>query len=247
MPQVQLDPRFHGPPHSANGGYACGLLAGLAEVPVAVSLRVPPPLGRSLTATVDDAGRVHLHDGDTLVAEARPTDPVPEAPPAEVTVEQARAASQRFIGFEDHLFPTCWTCGPDRPAGDGLRIFTGPVQAAGAGTGLVAAVWTPDPELGDGDGNVVPEHVWAALDCPSYFGSAAGEPALLARLAADLAGPVRIGEPHVVLGWTTAGPEGRKRHGASAVLGADGTVLASSSALWVTLSAEALATVLAPA
>lgn len=247
MPTVQIDPRFHGPPHSANGGYACGLVAGLTPTSVAVSLRVPPPLGRPLDATVDADGAVAVHDGSTLVADAVPTAVAPTVPPRTVGLADAEAAAERFAGFDEHPFPTCWVCGPDRVAGDGLCLFPGPVDDAPAASGLVAAPWTPAPEVADGQGHVRPEHVWAALDCPSYFGAVGAEPALLARLAADLTAPVPVGRPHVVVGWAADTPDGRKRHGASAVLDPDGRVLASARALWVTLSPDALADLLEPA
>ena len=246
MPQVVVDARFHGPPNSANGGYVSGALARLADGPVAVSLYVPPPLDTPMVATPQPDGSVQLHDGDTLVAEAVPVDTGPLAPPAIVTVAGARVASERFRGFDEHPFPTCWTCGPDRGPGDGLQVFPGPVAGAGSDAGLVASVWTPHAEVDDGTGVVAVEHVWAALDCPTYYGAVATEPALLARLAVRQVAPVRVGEPHVVLGWRTDAPEGRKRHGASAVLSADGQVVASAQALWVTLSAQALADLLAP-
>jgi len=72
------------------------------------------------------------------------------------------------------------------------------------------------------------------------------DPRLLARLHADLRDPIRIGEPHVVVGWTTAPPDGRQRPGGAAVLGAEGHVLAVTDALWVTLSADALSALLDP-
>lgn len=245
MPEVVIDARFHGPPSSANGGFVCGAVAACTDVPVAVSLRVPPPLETPMEATRQPDGGVLLHLGDTLVAEAVPTDPVPQVPPAVVTVAGARVASERYVGFEDHPFPTCWTCGPRRDGPDGLQIYTGPVAGAGSDQGLVGAVWTPQDEVDDGTGVVAAEHVWAALDCPSYFGAVVDEPALLARLAVHRAAPVPVGEPLVVLGWRTADPDGRKRLGASAILSSTGDVLASASALWVTLSAEALADLLA--
>ena len=31
-------------------------------------------------------------------------------------------------GLHDHRYPTCFVCGPERAQGDGLRIFTGPVE-----------------------------------------------------------------------------------------------------------------------
>ena len=245
MPSVQIDPRFHGPPHSANGGYVCGRLAALASGPVAVSLHSPPPLGTPLQAEVATDGEVALYDGDTRLASATPAEPLALTVPT-VTLDQATDARSRFVGVEDHPFPTCWVCGPQRPAGDGLRIFPGTVADASV-DGLVAAPWTPDADVDDGTGQVAAEHVWSALDCPSYFGAVPGQPALLARLAADLVAPVRVGEPHVVLGWATHAAEGRKHHGASAILDAEGDVVASASALWLTLSSEALAALLAPA
>jgi hypothetical protein len=60
--------QFNGPPGSANGGYTCGLVAGvLGGGPAEESLRSPPPLGRPLA--VEPAGDgVELRDGDTVVA-----------------------------------------------------------------------------------------------------------------------------------------------------------------------------------
>lgn len=246
MPEVTIAARFHGPPHSANGGYACGAVAASTDVPVAVSLRVPPPLDVPMQAVRQPDGGVRVTHGDTLVAEAVPVDPTPQVPPTVVTVAGARVASERYVGFDEHPFPTCWTCGPRREQDDGLQIYPGPVAGAGSEQGLVAAVWTPQAEVDDGTGQVAVEHVWAALDCPSYFGAVVDEPALLARLSVHLSGPVTVGEPNVVLGWRTADPDGRKRLGASAIVSATGDVLASASALWVTLSAEALADLLAP-
>jgi hypothetical protein len=249
VPHLQVDPRFNGPPHSANGGYMCGLVAGLTEVPVEVSLRLPPPLGHPMRAEVTSDGGVHVHDDRGLVAEAVPV-PQPRLDvlvPAEVDLGTAEAASRGYAGFREHPFPTCWTCGPDRREGDGLRIFTGPVDGLGSDVGLVAAPWVPHEELDAGDGSVTAPHVWAALDCPTYFGCAGPEPALLARLRADHRAPIRVGQPHVVLGWTTAPPEGRKRHGGAAVLDAEARVLAVAEAIWVTLSEDALASLLDPA
>lgn len=247
MPQVFVDSRFHGPPHSANGGYVCGAMAELADGSASVSLRVPPPLERAMPVRAEDDGRLTLLDGDTVVAEAVPTDPVDLEVPAVVDMAAAEAASRRYTGFREHPFPTCWTCGPHRPAGDGLRIFTGAVDGHGAGADLVAAAWTPDGDVDAGDGRVLGPHVWAALDCPSYFGAVRDEPALLARLSADLRAPVHVGRSYVVLGWTAAPADGRKRHGGSAVLDADGDVVAIARSTWVTLSDEALAALLDPA
>ncbi|MGH3039650.1 MAG: hypothetical protein ACRDLZ_09670, partial [Gaiellaceae bacterium] len=63
--------RFNGPPDSANGGYACGLVAAILGGVAEVTLRRPPPLDRELDVVRED-GRVEIRDGEALVAEAAP-------------------------------------------------------------------------------------------------------------------------------------------------------------------------------
>lgn len=223
--------RFKGPPRSANGGYTCGLVAAVVGGPASVSLRAPPPLERELSVEQAD-GAVLVRDGETLVAEGRPAE-VEVVPPGPVGVDEARVASRRGLEHwsEGHPFPTCVVCGPDREPGDGFRIFPGEL----AGRAVFAADWTPDPSLAGADGVVREECVWAALDCPTSapvanFGQ--GPAIVLARLAAGVLGPVRAGEPHVLISWRL-GIDGRKRRGAAALLAADGTLLAASEALWI--------------
>ena len=69
-----LDPRFNGPPSTANGGYACGAVGELVDGPAEVSLLSPPPLGVPLDVSFYEDGEVDVsHDGAT-VARARPID-----------------------------------------------------------------------------------------------------------------------------------------------------------------------------
>ncbi len=228
--QVVIDPRFRGPPDSANGGYACSLLAGCIDGPARVSLRRPPPLGRRLERERRDDGTVVLRDGETRVAEAAPA-VVEVDVPAPVSLADAELATAGYAGLHDHPFPGCFVCGPDRAPGDGLRIFCGPV----AGRDVFAAPWIPDPSLGDDQGRVRDAFVWCALDCPSgnAITSAHGlAPVLLGRLAVRIDGPVAVGEPHVLMSWTLA-HSGRKHDSAAALLAADGTLLAVSEALWI--------------
>jgi hypothetical protein len=53
--ELRVGARFCGPPASANGGYACGAIAGLLGDGVEVTLRCPPPLGRLLWLQVGEA------------------------------------------------------------------------------------------------------------------------------------------------------------------------------------------------
>ena len=103
-----------------------------------------------------------LLDGDAAVATGALAS-VDLSVPGAVGFDEAVVASRGYPGFGEHLFSRCFACGPDRAAGDGLRIFPGPV----AGRGVVAAPWVPDASLTGGRREVRPEFLWAALDCPS--------------------------------------------------------------------------------
>ena len=230
---LTIPARFNGPPGSANGGYTCGRVAQLVGAEeVQVSLRNPPPLERPLEV-VHEGERVELRDGETLVAEGRPTELLMDVPaplPRDEVAEAEQAG--REVWTAKHPFPTCVVCGPDRDRGDGMRIF--PAELPGR-DGLHGACWTPTDA--DGDGWVRPELVWAALDCPTSapvanFGD--GPPMVLAALAARLGCPVRVGEPHTILSWGLE-VDGRKRRAAAALYDSDGILTCASRALWIEL------------
>ena len=227
--EVVIEPRFNGPPDSANGGYACGLLGEAIGPAARVNLRKPPPLGVPLSRDGED-GVFRLLDGETVIADgtaAAPSVAAP-APPDRATAE---LASSRFAGRDParHSFPTCFVCGPERSE-DGLRIFPGPIE----GSELLACSW-PGEDLADGDGAVAPKFVWAALDCPSGFACMPlGSMTVLASMTAELRGPVTVGDEHVVVAWELSS-EGRKHQAGSAIYAAGGACVALAEALWITL------------
>ena len=227
---VIIDPAFCGPPRSANGGYACGTAASFVNGPATVNLRAPPPLGRALQV-VRDGDTVRLVDGEVLVAEARPGGPSIDAPTAPA-LDVARAASAGYAGHQHHVFPTCFVCGPERGE-DGLRIFPGPI----GDSDLVAAAWTPAPELAGPDGAIPDEILWASLDCPGFFATVAWpRAAVLGQLAARILARPKPGEPCVVVGWSL-GQEGRKLHAGTAVF-RGGELLALGEAIWIEVDAR---------
>ena len=226
--ELTIDPRFRGPRESGNGGYTCGVVAALAGEPAEVTLRLPPPLARPLRVERRD-GRVEVYDGDALVAEGRRADVELEAP-APVGFAAARKAAARYPGFEEHAFPTCFVCGPEREPGDGLRIFASPV----AGRDVVAAPWVPAADLADDGGSVRREVVWAALDCPGAFAvgfSGRGE-IVLGRLAARIDRLPRPGERCAVVGWPL-GEDGRKLYAGTALFSDGGELYAVARATWI--------------
>jgi hypothetical protein len=228
---VTIDTRFCGPPTSGNGGWTCGLLGSTLGGTVEVTLRKPPPLGRPLRLTRTGDDELRLLDGETLLAEARRVrlDLDVPAPPS---FSRAVSLSSYYVGHQVHSFPTCFTCGPGRAEGDGLRIFAGREHPEDP----VAAPWIPATSVADASGRVSPEVHWAALDCPGYFGVAAPDhpTALLGRMTADIAGRVSAGERCVVVGWSL-GREGRKLHAGTALFGEDGRLVGRARQVWITV------------
>lgn len=168
-------------------------------------------------------------DGEALVLEASSVPELDVEAPAPVSPHEARLAAGRYRGLSDGLFSRCFVCGRARE--DAFGVFAGAVE----GHQLVASPWTPPSWTADAAGRVLPEFVWAVLDCPTYFALYMnGElpMSVLARLAARIDGPVVAGEEHVVIAWPLES-DGRKRHAGSAVLSPDGETLAIGRALLI--------------
>ena len=227
---VSIPARFNGPLASGNGGYCSGAFARfLPDGAAEVSLRSPVPLDTPLEVVREGDVGVRVLDGETLVAEARPLPGLELEVPARLSLAEARVARTHYRGRSDGLFSRCFVCGRARE--DAFGVFAGPVE----GRRLVASPWTPPQWTADAAGRVLPEFVWSVLDCPTYFACyASGDLALsfLANLTARLDAPVAAGEEHVVIAWPI-GADGRKLHAGSAVLTADGRVLAVARALLI--------------
>jgi hypothetical protein len=220
-----IPPKFNGPPDSANGGYTAGMLARYVAAPAGavVTLRQPPPLATPLDVNTTD-GAIEVYDGDRLIASAAPVpEPLTEVvPPA--SWADAMSVTGSYPGLAAHPFPTCFVCGPQRPPGDGMRLFPGRLP-----DGRLAAPW------------IVPEDIestlmWAALDCPGGWAAQLEErPYVLGRLAARVDALPTAGAGCVVMGALVA-REGRKAHVLSTVYGPDGAVLALARATWIALN-----------
>jgi hypothetical protein len=223
---VTIEGRFNGPEGSGNGGYTCGLLARELDGEAEVTLRRPPPLDRPL-ALVREERRICLFDGDLLVAECN-AGRVELDPPAPPSFAEAEAAARRYPGFVSHAFPTCFVCGPERS--DGLRIFAGPLESRE----VVASPWIPAVSLGDADGRVPEELVWAALDCPGAFavGFLERGETVLGRMAARIDACPQVGGRHVVVAWPL-GADGRKLYAGTALFTDRGELLGIARQTWI--------------
>jgi hypothetical protein len=227
-------PRFCGPPGAGNGGYVAGRLAALVgnAGAVEVTLRRPTPVSVPLVARRGDSceAAIALLDPEgNRLAEAHPADSVPDdVPPALPSVAAIHRAADPDPA---HPFPGCFVCGPARAPGDGLRIL--PLPALDAR--VAAAQWAPGADLAGVGGFVDPAFVWAALDCPGYFGATLGEPRvplLLGRMIAIVSHPVRVGARLRVVGWSLA-RDGRRHTAATALVDERDRIVARSRQVWI--------------
>ena len=220
--------RFRGPADSANGGYFAGCVAARAGRTVTVRLLRPPPLDTPFETVELADGTLAVTSGTERVGEAK-TATLALVPPSAPDYFEAVEASRGYAGFKHHRFPTCFVCGTQRPRGDGMRIFAGPITERD----LVAAPWVPDGSLDRGDGKVRPEFMSAALDCPGFYAvSPDDRMMLLGEITVHVNRLVHVGEPCTVIGWALE-TSGRKRAAGTAVFAEDGEVCGLARAVWI--------------
>jgi hypothetical protein len=234
LAKIVIAQQFCGPPNSGNGGYVCGVLAKDIEGPVTSVLRARVPLDVHLDLRLEDGAMLMTDADGGLVGKGAPADaallPDPPAPPS---LEVARAAGEGYLGLQQRIHPICFTCGPDRHEGDGLRVFPG--QIAGAPEGHVACIWTPDEAFADADGLAPTEVIWAALDCPGFFSWVVKEGrhgALLGTMTGEVITRPRAGEPCIVTAWPLV-REGRKETAGVALFTSAGELLARAHQVWI--------------
>jgi hypothetical protein len=230
---VTIAPRFCGPPDSGNGGYVGGRLARRLGGAVEVTLRRPTPLARPLALETDE-GELRLFDGSLLIAEARvaPLALDPPPPPTEAVISTFPEVGDFGIGD----YGTCFSCGRQRHPPDALCVRP---RWVSRDPPLVAALWTPHPELADDRGRVPPEMLWAALDCPgglAVLGGAA-ESAVTGRMHAEVDADVSPGLPYRIVAWQLGGT-GRKRLAGTALFDRHGRRRGRCLATWIVLGAR---------
>jgi hypothetical protein len=233
--QITIHQRFNGGHKFGQGGYVCGIVAGFIGLCAEVTLRSPTPLNLPLTIERKENGEVRLSNADVTIAEGRHAElrlDIPDPP----TFEESASAAKSFPGFEAHPFPNCFACGHQRTEGDGLRIFSGPIN----GSDIMAAPWLPHASLAEDTGRVKSEFLWSALECPSGWAVAKlmanlfpeGTFILLGRFVAEIKEELETGQSCVTIGWPI-GYDGRKLFGGSAIFSKSGELLAAGKATWI--------------
>lgn len=246
-PSLVVPARFCGPPQSGNGGYVASRVAshlgvtapadtaphGIEPRAVTTVLRAPIPLETPLDVVVDGPTVTVWQDGAVL-AEATPGELTID-PPDPVSYEDAVRAGERYPGYATHPMPTCFGCGMERTAGDGLRLAVGAL-----GDGRVAAAWRPDTSLlpaGASDEEIAAEFAWTVLDCTSAWAwDFPGEPALLGTMTGIVDEAPYAGDSCVAVA-SVVSREGRKIHTVSSLYDADGRVLGRAQSVWITVPA----------
>jgi hypothetical protein len=230
---VSIDPRFHSWDGVAHGGYVAGLVGGRVGPGAEVTLRQAAPFQTPLAIEGNGDGQLELTQDGEVIARAASADTHVELPEP-VSFETAAKLEWNHDTLNEHPTPHCFCCGYERAKGDGLRVFPAPIP--GRKLGQVVAPWVPDPAFADGDGALRPEFVWAALDCPGFWGMALSishmPNVITIRLAASLMAPVMAEERHVVMGWPIS-HRGRKFLCGSAIFGPKGDVRAVGRATWL--------------
>ena len=243
---LRIARRFNGPHDSGNGGYSAGLAAQFLPNAQAVeaTIRAPIPLDQTLRAhPAGDGIDIMTDDASTriLIMSIQPTHletPNVKSP----GLQAASVAARTFRDPDDHVLPHCFVCGPNRPVGDGLRIFADWLKDPSGvenpnGFPIVAAPWQPSPDLADSSGRIAPEYLWAALDCPGAF-AIDKEPILLGRMSARIISRPAADAPIVVVAWAK-GQDRRKHFAGSALFSASGDLLAFSEQTWIQINAHA--------
>lgn len=231
---VTIPAQFNGPEHSGNGGYVAGLIAQEVDptVPVTSTLRLPPPLDVPLSWERDGEHVRLLTAGGAIVGEAAPGAFAREVP-ACPTVEQAEAGLANYPGFTHHPFDKCFTCGTDRDEGDGLRLFTGPIEA-----GRTAAPWIPHAAFGGANGQLDVPTTWAALDCPGgWAADFNAQTMVLGRMTAQITRAPEAGENLLSVGELRA-VEGRKFLTDTALYTPAGELLGRAEQIWIQIDID---------
>ena len=224
-----INSRFNGPPNSGNGGYVGGLMAKQLGDTVEVTLLKPPPLNQELSMAWSE-NTMELSHQNRLIAKAVNAT-MDLQPPVIPSMADAVLCETRYPGYQKHVFPECFVCGPARGENDGLRLFTG----LSGSKDYVAAPFRTFKDLYDDEGFMLTEFIWSALDCPGAYAITqidTEKHLVLGRMTVAVNDAIHIDEKLIVMGWYE-GSEGKKNYSGTAIINSDGVVKAVGDAIWI--------------
>ena len=236
---VRFERRFQGFADGALGGYAAGIVASRISGPAEANLRSLPLMERELELREPMTVRWGFGTETPWCSRRTPANSTSTSPSRRGLRRPRRPSRDPVHDHGPHLYPECFTCGPDRAAGDGLRVFMGQAPER---PGILAAAWTPDPGLVQAP-TLPEEFIWAALDCPTIWAAwltddgavkwpEGGRFTVLARQRVEQHGPVPTGEPAIVTAWPIS-RDGRKHVTGAAIQTPDGELLARGESLLI--------------
>ncbi|MFE5288422.1 PaaI family thioesterase [Nocardia sp. NPDC056611] len=229
---LTIPAHIHGYPEIAFGGYLAGLLAAQSGADaVRVDFRRAVTVGTPILLSRPEHGHAAFTaTDDTLLVEAAPTALTLDPRPAPSWAAAKSAVELSLSG--NRTVTDCYGCGLACAPGLGLRLFPSELP----GLQQMAAAWTPDAGLADESGELPPEVVWSALDCPggraAFAFSHMGSGAFTAALSATQLRPMYAGNDYISHAWVV-GREGRKHTVGVTLSTADGDLCAVSEALWI--------------
>lgn len=224
---------IHGYPELAFGGYVAGLLAARSgNRTTRVDFRRVVAVDAPVRFTLPENGRTALTAPDgTVLVEATPSFLTRAAPPAPTWAE-AEAVTRVASTTPKRALTDCYGCGAACEPGRGLRLFPWGLRDRN----MMAAAWTPDAGLADSTGELPPEVVWSALDCPggitAFHYMRMGQGAFTASLTATQFEPVYAGVDYISHAWPVQ-QDGRKYSVGVALSTRDGGLCALAEALWI--------------
>ncbi|MVU80357.1 hypothetical protein GPX89_24295 [Nocardia sp. ET3-3] len=229
---LTIPAHIHGYPEVAFGGYLAGLLAAHSGADtVRVDFRRAVTVGTPILLSTPAPGHAALTaTDDTLLVEATPSALTVDPRPAPSWAAAKSAVEVALSG--PRTVTDCYGCGLACEPGRGLRLFPSELP----GEQMMTAAWTPDAGLADETGELPPEVVWSALDCPggraAFVFSKMNSGAFTAALTATRFRPMYAGADYISHAWII-GREGRKHTVGVALSTADGELCALSEALWI--------------
>jgi hypothetical protein len=234
---IRIEGWFQGPTGAGQGGWTArrflDRIATHTDRPMTASIKAAIPLETDL-AVIDRHDRWELVAPDgTVIMVATGWEPA-FADTEPVTIEAALAARHRFLDtVDEHPVPSCFSCGQ---LPESMGVHAGPLADD---SDRFATDWTVPAWAVDGDGDVDPGALWAAIDCCAAWWvgwSRDRRVALTVQYAVEQLHPLEPGATYALVGWGgDHDPEwdGRKRHAASAAFDAAGRCVARSVSFWV--------------